>query len=250
MKYIFSFFIWVYWTICIVTFFIMVCLVRLVTFPFDRYYKIPNKMIRWITSMMLMINPGWKLDIRGADPEKVAPPTIVVANHQSFLDLLLLNQLPWRMKWVVWKQLYYIPFFGWLMSLTGQVGIRQKSVHSLHKLEQLAEPIEAGIPAMIFPEGERTLSGEVQRFRGGAFKLASEYNFNILPVVLKGAYEALPRGRGAIAMKKDFVISVLEPVSAQEFESADEMRDTVHWLIEKEYRELQEEDDDNNVQIV
>ncbi len=84
MKTIFSTLIWIYWTVCIITFFFIVLISYLLTFPFDRYNLIPNKALKGLAWLMLKVNPGWTFEIRGADLGKVSKPTIAVANHQSF----------------------------------------------------------------------------------------------------------------------------------------------------------------------
>lgn len=238
MRSLISFFIWIYWILCIIAFFVLICVVRLFTFPFDSYHLIPARMVHGVTWIMLKVNPNWHWEILGADSDKISKPTIVVANHQSFMDVMLLNRLPWTMKWVVWKPLFYIPFLGWLMYLTGQIGIKRESVHSLFKLETLSDPVKNGIPAMIFPEGERSPDGEVKEFRGGAFELADHHNFQILPVVLKGGYEALPKGNFKMRIKENFVISVLDPVSPDDFKNLEEMEISLRDRIAEELRDL------------
>lgn len=186
----------------------------------------------------MKINPGWSFEINGADPQKISQPTIVVANHQSFLDLPLLYLLPWRMKWVAKKGLFKIPIFGWIIFMTGQIAIERHSMRSAQKIDKLVEPIKAGIPAMIFPEGTRTETGEVKQFKKGAFKLAKRYNFNILPVVLDGGHQAMPAGSWKIAYKQDFTISVLDPIPAGQYKSEKELKDTAYTLIKKELKSL------------
>src|SRR5699024_8253803 len=100
IKILFSIILWIYWAVCISFFFFLVSLLYLLTFPVDRFNVIPNRVLKGLAWMMMRVNPGWSVDISGIDPAKIAEPTIVIANHQSFLDLPLLYLLPWRMKWV------------------------------------------------------------------------------------------------------------------------------------------------------
>lgn len=234
MRTIFSVFIWMYWAVCIIAFFMIVLLLYIVTAPFDRYNKTPNQVLRGLGWLMMKINPGWSFDIKGADPQKVSQPTIVVANHQSFLDMPLLYMLPWSMKWVAKRSLFKIPILGWLIYLTGHIAIDRKSMRSFKKMDTLVEPIQQGMPGMIFPEGTRTETGEVQSLKNGAFKLAKRYEFNILPVVLDGSYHAMPRGSWKVNPEQDFEISVLDPVEASEFDSVGEIKETVGMLLSSE----------------
>lgn len=238
MRTVFSVIIWIYWAVCIITFFCIVTLLYLLTLPFDRFNRIPNRVLKGLAWVMMKINPGWSFEIDGADPQKISQPTIVVANHQSFLDLPLLYLLPWGMKWVAKKSLFQIPIFGWIIYMTGQIAIDRHSMRSAQKIDKLVEPIQAGIPAMIFPEGTRTKTGELKPFKKGAFKLAKQYNFNILPVTLDGGYQAMPSGDWRIDYKQDFKISVLDPVPADQYESEKELKDAVFLLIKEELEYL------------
>lgn len=238
MKTFFSIVIWLFWAVCIISFFIVVSSLYLLTFPFDRFNTIPNKTLKGLAWLMMKVNPAWSVSIKGGDVWKISKPTIVIANHQSFLDLPLLYLLPWTMKWVAKKSMFRIPIFGWIIFMTGQLGIDRRSMRSAKKLDALVAPVKAGIPAMIFPEGTRSRTGEVQEFKNGAFKLAREYNFNILPVVLKGGREAMPRGEWRVAPRQRFVISVLDPIDVSQFESATELKDRAFSLIQRELNSL------------
>jgi 1-acyl-sn-glycerol-3-phosphate acyltransferase len=183
---------------------------------------------------MMSINPGWSFDVKGAGPQKISKPTIVVANHQSFLDLPLLYLLPWSMKWVAKKSLFKIPVLGWIIYMTGQIAIDRKNMRSAQKIDKLVEPIQDGIPAMIFPEGTRTRTGNLKKFKNGAFKLARRYNFNILPIVLEGGYQAMPAGNWRADPRQHFTISVMDPITVDQYETEEELKEAVYSLI-KEY---------------
>ena len=196
-------------------------------------------MLKGLAKIMLKVNPGWHFCIKGADRAKVKEPTIVIANHQSFLDLPLLYLLPWSMKWVAKKSLFKIPIFGWIIFMTGQIAIERYSMKSVKKLDYLVQPIKNGIPAMIFPEGTRTETGDLKSFKNGAFLLAKRYNFNLLPVVLKGGYEAMPSGSWKIVPKQTFTISVLDALEPEEFDSIGDLKKAAYKNIEKELKRLE-----------
>jgi 1-acyl-sn-glycerol-3-phosphate acyltransferase len=208
------------------------------TFPFDRFNRIPNKAIQGLAWAMLKPNPWWSIRIKGADLAKIDQPTIVIANHQSFMDLSLLYHLPWTMKWVAKKGLFKIPIFGWMIYMSGQISIDRKSMSSAKKLNTLVAPVKEGIPAMIFPEGTRSPDGELQAFKNGAFKLARKYNFNILPVVLKGGHEAMPPGSWRVSAKQEFAISVLNPINSGDYDSVADLKQEAYSLMNKELKSL------------
>ena len=241
MRTLFSIFIWIYWTLCIVTFFVIVSLLYLFTFPFDRFNQIPNRTLKGLARSMLAVNPGWDFIVEGAEADKVTKPTIVIANHQSFLDLPLFYLLPWSMKWVAKKSLFKIPILGWIIFMTGQIAIERYSLKSLKKLDYLVQPIQNGIPGMIFPEGTRTEDGNLKAFKNGAFLMAKRYNFNLLPIVHNGGYEAMPSGSWRIDPRQTFRISVLDPIDPQEFENTEEIKETAYLKIERELERLRKE---------
>lgn len=191
---------------------------------------------------MLMINPGWKFIIEGAQTEKVSEPTIVIANHQSFLDLPLFYMLPWTMKWVAKKSLFKIPILGWIIYMTGQIAIERYSLKSVKKLDYLVQPIQNGIPGMIFPEGTRTEDGNLKSFKNGAFLMAKRYNFKLLPIVHNGGFEAMPSGSWKISPRQTFRISILDPINPEEFESIEEIKETAYQKIEAELERLKKEE--------
>ena len=83
--------------------------------------------------------PSWIFNIKGAARQKIDKPTLVVANHQSFLDIPLLYLLPWTMKWVTKKSLLRIPVLGWLTAMSGHIPIDRKSLRSFSKMNALVE---------------------------------------------------------------------------------------------------------------
>ena len=218
---------WVYWSVCIVLYFILVTLAFVATFPFDRYHQIPNRILKGLGFLMIRANPGWSVQFDGIEHYERGQPTVFVANHQSFLDMPLTYLLPWTMKWVAKKSLFHIPILGWIIYMTGHLGIDRESLRSVKLLDKLVEPIHEGIPAMFFPEGTRTTTGDIGRFKNGAFTLARQYNFTLQPLVLEGGYAAMPSGSWRFNFKADFYVSILPAVDPGEFKSTEELREHV-----------------------
>ncbi|MDR8391837.1 1-acyl-sn-glycerol-3-phosphate acyltransferase [Aliifodinibius sp. S!AR15-10] len=183
---------------------------------------------------MMKANPGWDVTIKGTEHYEHGKPTIFVANHQSFMDMPLTYLLPWTMKWVSKKSLFKIPVFGWIIYMTGHLGIDRKSLRSVKLLDKLVEPIQDGIPAMLFPEGTRTITGEIGNFKDGAFTLARQYNFQLQPLVLEGGHQAMPAGTWKFNLRQQFYVSVLEPVNPGDFDTVAEFREHVQEQLKNE----------------
>lgn len=112
MRTIFSIVIWLYWSLCIIVFFLIITITYLFTFYIDGYNTISNKLLKLLGKMMLKVNPGWIFDILEGGTGKILKPMIVVVNYQSFLDLPMLYLLPWSVKFVAKKGLFKIPVLG------------------------------------------------------------------------------------------------------------------------------------------
>lgn len=232
---------WAYWTVCFHICLVLTFVLFIVTFPFDPYRKIPNRALKLLAWLILKPVPSWRFNICGADPQKVEKPTIVVANHQSFLDIPLLYLLPWDMKWVTKKSLLRIPVLGWLTAMTGHIPIDRKSLGSVRAMDALVRPIQAGIPGMIFPEGTRTTDGKLRPFKRGAFVIAQKYNFQVLPVVLEGGYRAMPSGSWKFRFRNTFNVSILDPVDSDKFDDVQGLKAHVQHQIEQELNRIEQQ---------
>lgn len=240
MKALFSIFLWLYYSLLFLVFFIIIFTAFIFTFPFDRYRKIPNYLLSKMAWFMVRPSPNWKLRIMGEEKYNPEVPTVFVGNHQSFVDMALVYQLPWQMKWVSKRSLAFIPVMGWLVWLTGHLTINRKSRSALKKLDNLVKPIKDKVPVMIFPEGTRSLDGNLKRFKNGAFLLAHEYGFNLQPIVIDGGHKAMKPGSKIVEPKVDFTVSVLDPIKTTEFSDIDILKAHTHQLIENELKRIRE----------
>lgn len=238
MKALFSIFVWLYFSFLFLLFFIIISVVFLVTFPFDRYRKVPNYILSIMARGMMMASPGWKKEFSGMDKYDGGEPTIFIANHQSFLDMALIYHLPWKMKWVSKRSLALIPVMGWLVWLTGHLTINRKSRGALKKLQNLVQPLRDMVPVMIFPEGTRTLDGKLKPFKNGPFLLSKEYGFRIQPMVIDGGTHAMPPGSKVLNPKVDFKVKVLDAVYPDNFEDMMALREHCRQLMEHELEEI------------
>lgn len=238
MKALFSIFVWTYYCLLFLIFFIIISIVFLLTFPFDKYRKAPNYTLSIMARLMMKVSPSWKIDMQDVDKYKPDEPTIFVANHQSFLDMVLIYHLPWKMKWVSKQSLAYIPIMGWLVWLTGHLTINRKKRTALKKLSNLVQPLRDQIPVMIFPEGTRSLDGNLKSFKNGPFLLAKEYGFRLQPMVIDGGYKAMPPGSKILEPDVTFKLRVLDPIEPSRFDSLKELKNHTRKVMETHFNEL------------
>ena len=89
---------------------------------------------------------------------------------------------------------------------------RENPREGIKDIKKAVELIKKGYPTVIFPEGERSLTGKILNFKKGSFKLATETNGIIVPLTLKGTYDIQPRGTLKMARGKKVTLVVDEPI--------------------------------------
>jgi len=125
--------------------------------------------------------------------EDFKKPALIISNHQSHLDLALTLQLHPKIIVFTNDWVYNSPFYGWIVRMADYYPASAGYESSLTKLEDL---VKQGYSILIFPEGTRSMDGEIHRFHKGAFLLAERLNLDILPLLLHGA--------GDVVTKNDF----------------------------------------------
>lgn len=119
---------------------------------------------------------------------------VVVANHQSQFDILAIyGWLNVDIRWVMKKELRSVPFLGYACELLGHVIIdRSNHEAALESLNHAKQQLNRGTSIFFFPEGTRSITGELIPFKKGAFILAKELGLPILPVTIKGTHDIMP----------------------------------------------------------
>lgn len=240
MRRLFSIWVFSYFTLLFLVFFVLILAVFILTFPFDKYRKAPNFTLSLMARCMMKASPGWKMEFEGTEKYDPTEPVIFVSNHQSFLDMAFIYHLPWKMKWVSKKSLTYIPVMGWMVWLTGHLTINRSSKTALRKLDNLVKPLKDLIPVMIFPEGTRTMDGELKPFKNGPFLLSREYGFKLQPMVIDGGFEAMPPGSRSLNPNVRFKLKVMDPIDPSDFEDTRELKDHTRLLMEQQLTELKQ----------
>ena len=122
---------------------------------------------------------------------------VFVANHQSMFDVwLVYGWLPVIFKWLMKAELRKVPFVGTGCKAAGHIFIDRRSTKAaMESLKEVEKQLVNGVCTVIFPEGTRSLNGEVGRFKRGAFQIAWDLGLPIIPLSLDGCYEVLPKGK-------------------------------------------------------
>lgn len=196
---------------CLVLWMPLMAVVRLITLSDPGRYAV-GYLFRRIGPVMASLNPLWRFSTSGAPPPDPRRPYVVVSNHESFADILLISHLPWEMKWLSKAELFKVPVLGWLMRLAGDIPVRRGEGRSaVEALQRCRVVLKRRVSVMIFPEGTRSTTADMLPFKDGAFRLAIDSGVPILPLVVSGTGTALPKHGWRFGRSKAEV-RVLEPI--------------------------------------
>ena len=203
---------WTVLIVCIVIWFPLMALLRLVTAPFDRGRYAVGYLFRQIAVVTAALNPLWRFRRAGAMPADPRRPYVVVSNHESFVDILLISHLPLEMKWFSKAELFRIPVMGWMMQLAGDIPIKRGfGPSAVEAIAKCREALANRVSVMIFPEGTRSPTTDLLPFKDGAFRLAIDAGVPILPLAVHGTSTALRKHDWRFG-RSTAVVQVLEPI--------------------------------------
>ena len=138
---------------------------------------------------------------------------IFMSNHQSNFDIpVLLAHLRCQFRWLAKAELFRIPIFGRGMRGAGYIPIdRSDRRAAMESLQQAAKTIRNGTSVMIFPEGTRSRDGVLRSFKKGGFILAVDAGVPIVPVLISGTFQIMPRSSLRIRSGR-VCVQILEPI--------------------------------------
>lgn len=176
--------------------------------------KIPVIMARTMWSPGILWGAGVKnIAVTGLENIDKKKSYIFVSNHQSTLDIpSIIRSIPINLYFIAKKELKWIPFLGQYVWATGMIFIdrsnRKKAIQSLNKAGKL---INKGKSVLAFPEGTRSLDGNLQKFKKGSFMLAIQHEIEIVPIAIEGTCKVLP-SRGRRFTPNNIKVSLSKPV--------------------------------------
>jgi 1-acyl-sn-glycerol-3-phosphate acyltransferase len=185
------------------------------TWPFDRRRRVLHLFTCAWAFHYVQLLPLWQPHFSGRENIKPEKTYVLVANHQSLGDILVLFGLFKHFKWVSKREIFRVPFIGWNMRMNDYVGLLRGDARSIERMmEDCRRHLRQGSSVLLFPEGTRSLDGEIKAFKRGAFSLAKELDLEIVPIVVEGTRTALPKHGLMLRQERalDMRIRVLLPV--------------------------------------
>ena len=199
---------WIFLATSSIALFPVAVVVWALTSPFDPRRVALHRFTCFWASLYTWLNPAWPVTVTGR--EKIRPDAayVMVSNHLSLLDILVLFRLFVHFKWVSKVENFRVPCIGWNMSLNRYIPLRRGDKQSvIRMMKECEDTLAAGNSIMMFPEGTRSPDGRLRAFKHGAFTLAQGSGCPILPILVEGTADALPkrgfvlRGRHAIRIR-------------------------------------------------
>ncbi len=152
-----------------------------------------HKMIHRFARIILSSGFAVKMFRKKPFDEDYSKPAVIVANHQSFIDILLVLSISPKIVMLTNSWVWNSPFFGWIVKYAD-------FYHTADSYEVLAdrlkERVDEGYSVVVFPEGTRSADCSIQRFHKGAFYIAQLLKLDILPVIIYGAGHVSAKKQG------------------------------------------------------
>ena len=200
---------------------------------FSKTGNLPHKVAQLWARQLLYVG-GIRVTIVGMEHLEPGASYIFMANHQSNFDIpVLLGRLPAQFRWLAKAELFKIPVFGHSMRGCGYISIdRSNRKRAFASLALAAETIRGGTSVMIFPEGTRSSDGKIKGFKKGGFVLSVDAGVPIVPILLDGTFDIMPKG-SLVIRRRPVTMTIYPPI-----ETADYTRKTKDQLIEKVRRTM------------
>ncbi|MBZ0137967.1 MAG: 1-acyl-sn-glycerol-3-phosphate acyltransferase [Planctomycetes bacterium] len=208
----------------------------------DAFYAGQRRIARWFFRLY-PFGQQRHVNVR----RKAFPKTcVIVCNHQSILDILMVLMLPVNARWLIKGWPFKYPLMGELNKLARHIQIEetpeQTDPDRPRGFDTALTWLKDGVSIVVFPEGSRSPDGRLRRFKNGAFVLAVDAQVPVVPVILDGTGACVRKGSPAVH-HPDVVMKVLEPIPTSglaDARDAAELKQKVHARMKEELAALRE----------
>lgn len=207
----------------------------IILFPFPFREEMVHAQCFWWSDAIIALNPYWAISIKGLENIDPSKTYVIVANHQSLADIVIIYQTRMYFKWVAKEELLKVPFIGGLLWVNKHIMVSKGDFGSIKEVyRRAAEYLKRGTSMLFFPEGTRSSTDQMGEFQNGAFKLAIKEGKSVLPVFIGGTREAIPKGGFIFKTKVSGRLVVLPPIDTSSLKIADyaALRDLVRGKLQ------------------
>lgn len=141
-------------------------------------------------------------------------PAIYIANHSSFLDILLITMMHPKLVLLTNKWVYRSPVFGAVVRMAEYYPVADGAAESIEPLRNL---VNRGYSIAVFPEGTRSQTDKIARFHKGAFYIAEQLQLNLIPIIMHGVHFKMQKG-DFLLKKGPIHVELLPPIKPTDLE--------------------------------
>jgi 1-acyl-sn-glycerol-3-phosphate acyltransferase len=178
---------------------------------------------------------GVKFEVRrapGFDPRRTS---LFIANHVNIFDAFVVySAIPQFLRGLELESHFRIPAYGWMMRRFGNIPVRKNPTAAQTKelYRRTRAALDDGVSLVVFPEGGRTLDGHVGEFKEGAFRMAVQFGYPVVPVAITGSFDFNRKGHWMIYPGK-IVVYLGEQIETKDLtkQEVDSLRDKVHQFV-------------------
>jgi 1-acyl-sn-glycerol-3-phosphate acyltransferase len=178
---------------------------------------------------------GVKFEVRrapGFDPSRTS---LFIANHVNIFDAFVVySAIPQFLRGLELESHFRIPAYGWMMRRFGNIPVRKNPTAAQTKelYRRTRAALDDGVSLVVFPEGGRTLDGHVGEFKEGAFRMAVQFGYPVVPVAITGSFDFNRKGHWMIYPGK-IVVYLGEQIETKDLtkQEVDSLRDKVHQFV-------------------
>jgi 1-acyl-sn-glycerol-3-phosphate acyltransferase len=183
----------------------------LVSTLFDRSGNVAHRCAqawaRWILG-----TTGVRVTVIGLDRLEPDRSYVFAANHQSIYDIpIVFASLPYQLRIVAKESLGRIPFMGWHLHRAGHLLVNRRNPGA-DIVRKMARLVREGSSLIVFPEGTRSVDGQLGRFKKGPFLVAVDARLPVVPVTISGSRHVMTKGR-LMVRPGDVQVTVHAPVA-------------------------------------
>ena len=199
-------------------FYIGAVIIWFCTIPFDRHLRALHYYTCFWASTYTWIMPTWFIKIEAREKYRKNTTYMIVSNHQSQLDIMVHFRLFLYYKIVSKAEIFRLPFIGWNMNMNRYIKlVRGDKDGSKTMMKDSEKTLAAGESVFIYPEGTRSPDREIKDFKPGAFILAQQAKVPILPIVVNGTGDALPKWKMDTKGIHRIIVRVLDEIPYERF---------------------------------